>query len=183
MPNSFSAAHFASLPKAQVEGLLTLTNTAWLGIERLTTFNLNMARNMFEDSASATSALLAAKDLQDFIAIQATLAQPATDKVTQWSQGMYAIGSETREALSQTLETQLSELSQTLASDLDEFAKHAPPGTDTAINATVSVAKSALGSVGTACAHLNKTARQLDAYAAGLAATPKPKPGAKSKKV
>ncbi|MBX9848513.1 MAG: phasin family protein [Rhodocyclaceae bacterium] len=177
----FGGAQFASASKAQFDGLLTLANTTLAGIERLTSLNLNMARSVFEDTAGSASALLAAKDFQDFVAIQATLSQPATDKLAQWSQGVYAIGSETREALSQTLDTQLTEAGQTMTSALDELIKHAPPGTDAAVNASVDVLKSALGTASAACATLNKTARQMDEYAANLSANTKPKP-AKSKK-
>ena len=177
----FGSPEFANASKAQFDGLLTLVNTSVAGIERMTALNLSMARSVLEDTTNAASTLLAAKDLQDFVAIQATLAQPAADKVAQWSQGVYAIGSETRETLSHTLETRLAEASQTVTSALDELVKHAPPGTDLAVNTSAGVIKSALDAASAACATLNKTARQVDEYAATLSAHTKPKP-AKSKK-
>lgn len=177
----FGSAQFASASKAQFDGLLTLVNTTLAGMERLTAFNLSMARSALEDTAGSASALLAAKDFQDFLAIQATLSQPAEDMVAEWSHGVYAIGSETREALSQTLETQFAEAGQTATSALDELIKHAPPGTDAAVNASAGILKSALGAASAACITLNKTARQIDEYATNLSPHTKPKP-AKAKK-
>ena len=68
---------FASANKANVETLLTIANTAFASAERLAALNLNTARAMLEDSVTSAKALLAVKDVQQLMAMQTTLAQPA----------------------------------------------------------------------------------------------------------
>ena len=65
----------ATANKANVEAMLTLANTAFASAERLAALNLNTARAVLEDGMNNAKALLGAKDLQEVISLQATLAQ------------------------------------------------------------------------------------------------------------
>lgn len=173
--NAFTAEQFASAHKAQLDSLLALAHTTLAGFERLAALNLNTTRSLLEESADSARALFTAKDLQDFVAIQNTLTQPAVDKAAVWARTAYDIGAETRAALHQTLESQLADANQVIDSTLDALVKHAPAGTDATVNASVSAFKSALGAANTAYANLSKTARQMSDYAeASLPPTAKP---------
>lgn len=181
MPTPFAPEHFASVHKAQIDGLLTLANTAFAGMERLAALNLNVARSLAEDGAGSARALLEAKDIQSFMAIQSGLVQPAVDKAVAWSRSAYAISSTTGDALSKTLETQLAEAGQALDSSLDALAKNAPAGADAAVSASVGALKSALGAAGTAYETFSKAARQASEFAESNLA-PAAKPASKTKK-
>ncbi|HTJ97081.1 MAG TPA: phasin family protein [Rhodocyclaceae bacterium] len=185
MSNSFNFApeQFASVQKAQIDSLLALANTTFASAERLAALNLNTARTLLEDSASSARTLFAAKDFQEFIALQTSLAQPAVDKAVVWSRSVYDIGTETREELGKAIDVQVSEASQALNSTLDSLVKNAPAGTDAAVSASVSAIKSALGAASTAYETLSKTAKQVSDYAeANIAATAAPKASKTSKK-
>jgi phasin family protein len=180
MSVQFSPEQFASVHKAQIDGLLTFANTAFAGMERLAALNLNTARSLLEDSAGSARALLGAKDFQSFIAIQGSLTQPAVDKAVLWSRSVYEISNATREELSKTVEAQFVEASQALDSSLDELVKNAPAGTDAAVSASVGALKSAIGAASTAYETLSKTAKQVSEYAeSNIAAATKPAPKAK----
>jgi phasin family protein len=180
MPTPFASEQFASAHKAQIDGLLTLANTAFAGMERLAALNLNTARSLLEDGTGSAQALLGAKDFQSFIAIQNSLLQPAVDKAALWSRSAYEISAATGEELGKTLETQLTEANQALDSSLDELSKNAPAGTEIAVNASVAAVKSAIGASGTAYATLSKAVRQVNAYAeSNLAPASKPTPKTK----
>lgn len=181
MPTPFAPEQLASASKAQMDSLLTLANTAFAGMERLAALNLNTARSLLEDSAGSAQALLAAKDLPSFIAIQGSLLQPAVDKAVLWSRSAYDISAATGEALGKTLESQITEASQTLDSTLDEMVKHAPAGTEAAANASISAIKSALGAANSAYETFSKATQQVSEYAASNFA-PAAKPAAKTKK-
>ena len=181
MPTPFAPEQIASASKAQIDGLLTLANTAFAGMERLAALNLNTARSLLEDSAGSARALLAAKDLPSFIAIQGSLLQPAVDKAVLWSRSAYDIGTATREELGKTLESQMAEASQTLDSTLDEMIKHVPAGTEAAASASVSAIKSALGAANSAYETLSKATQQAGEYAASNFA-PAAKAASKTKK-
>lgn len=177
MPTPFAPEQFASVQKAQIDGLLTLAQTAFAGMERLAALNLNTARSLLEESAGSAQALMGAKDLQSFLAIQGSLLQPNVDKAMLWSRSAYDIGSATREELGKTLETQLTEASQTLDSALNELVKHAPAGTEAATSASVGAIKSAIGAASTAYETFSKAAKQASDYAeSSLAPAAKPAP-------
>src|SRR6266704_3773594 len=76
---------FASANKANVETALTLANTAFASAERLAALNLNTARTTLEDVVANAKALLGAKDIQELLTLQTSLAQPAIEKIVAYS--------------------------------------------------------------------------------------------------
>ena len=163
--------------KAGVETLVTLANAAFAGAERLAALNLNAARTLLEDSAANTRALLAVKDVQDLVSLQNTLAQPGLEKATDYSRSVYQIATETREALSEVVEGQVSELNKNASLALDRAVKTAPAGSDLAVNAM----RSALSAANSAYDSMSKAARQATEMAqATLAVATAAKPGGKA---
>ena len=120
-PEQFSTAN-----KANIETLLTIANSAFASAEKLATLNLNAARAFLEDSVSNTKSLLAAKDVQELVTLQASLAQPSVEKIVAYGRSVYEISSEAQSELSKIVESQLTELNKNVASALDKAAKSAP---------------------------------------------------------
>jgi len=178
----------ASANKANVETLLSVANTAFASAERLAALNLNTARAMLEDSVASAKSLLAVKDVQQLMAMQTTLAQPAVEKAVAYSRSAYEIATQTQEELSRIVESQFAELNKNIASALDKAAKNAPAGSDVAVTAV----KSAIAAANSAYDSMNKAAKQVadmaqanvaaatsaTVKAVGSAATPKPKKAA-----
>ncbi|MDR1661363.1 MAG: phasin family protein, partial [Azoarcus sp.] len=71
--STFNPEQFAAANKANIETLLSLTNSAFANAERLAALNLNTARSVLEDSVSSTKALLGTKDVQELVSLQASL--------------------------------------------------------------------------------------------------------------
>ena len=109
--------------KANVETLLTLANTAFASAERIAALNLNTARAVLEDSVASTKALLGAKDVQELISLQTSLAQPMVEKAVAYSRSIYEIASQTQEEVSKLFEAQVAEANKTFAAALDKAAK------------------------------------------------------------
>lgn len=151
-PEQFSAAN-----KAGIETLLTFANTAFASVEKLAALNLNTARSLLEDSVSNTKSLLAVKDAQELVSLQASIAQPALEKAVAYSRSVYEIGSGVQAEFSKIVETQIGELNSTIASVLDKAAKSAPAGSDVAVAAV----KSALAAANSAYESINKAAKQV----------------------
>jgi phasin family protein len=178
----------ASANKANVETLLSIANTAFASAERLAALNLNTARAMLEDSVASAKSLLAVKDVQQLMAMQTTLAQPAVEKAVAYSRSAYEIATQTQEELSKIVEGQFAELNKNIASALDKAAKNAPAGSDVAVTAV----KSAIAAANSAYDSMNKAAKQVadmaqanvaaatsaSVKAVGSAATPKSKKAA-----
>ncbi len=147
----------AGANKANVEAMLTLANTAFASAERFAALNLNTARAVLEDSVNNAKALLGAKDLQEAISLQATLAQPSVEKAVSYSRSVYEISAQTQEEFSRLVEAQFAEVNKNVASSLDKAAKSAPAGSDVAVAAV----KSAIAAANSAYDTMNKAAKQV----------------------
>ena len=148
---------FATANKATVETMLTIANTAFASAERFAALNLNTARAMLEDSVANAKALLGVKDVQQLVAMQATLAQPAVEKAVAYSRSLYEIATQTQEELSKVVEGQFSEINKNVSSALDKAAKNAPAGSDVAVAAV----KSAIAAANSAYDSMTKAAKQV----------------------
>ena len=152
IPEQVSAAH-----KANVETLLTIANTAFASAERLAALNLNTARSVLEDVVSNAKTVLSAKDVQELVALQTTLAQPALEKAVSYSRSVYEIATQTQEELGKVFEAQYAEVHKNVGTVLDKAAKNAPAGSDVAVAAV----KSALAAANSAYDSINKAAKQV----------------------
>ncbi|NMG73734.1 phasin family protein [Aromatoleum diolicum] len=148
---------FAAASKTNVETLLTLANNAFASAERLAALNLNTARSILEDSMASSKALLGAKDVQELVSLQTSLAQPLVEKAVAYNRSVYEIASQSQEEVSKLLEAQIAELNKTLATALDKAAKSAPAGSDVAVAAV----KSAIAAANSAYDSVSKAAKQV----------------------
>lgn len=153
---TFNPEQFAAANKANIETLLSLTNSAFANAERLAALNLNTARSVLEDSVSNTKALLGTKDVQELVSLQASLIQPLLEKSVSYARSVYEIASQGQEELAKVLEAQLSELNKNVSSALDKAAKSAPAGSDVAVAAV----KSAIAAANSAYDNFSKAVKQ-----------------------
>ena len=161
---------FAAANKATVDSLLSVANTALASAERIAALNLNTARSMMEDSVSGAKALMGAKDVQEALSIQASLAQPNVEKAVAYSRSVYEITAQTKEELAKMVEAQFGDFQKTVAALLDKAAKSAPAGSDVAVAAV----KSAVAAANSAFGNMNAVTKQFtDAAQANIAAMTK----------
>jgi len=147
----------ASANKANVESLLTLANTAFASAERFAALNLNTARNLLEDVVANAKILMGAKDVQELMNIQASLAQPTVEKAVAYSRSVYEIASQTQDEMTKVFEAQFAEANKTMTSALDKAVKNAPVGSDVAVAAV----KSAIAAANSAYDSMTKAAKQV----------------------
>ena len=148
---------FAGANKANVETVLTIANTAFASAERIAALNLNTARTILEDSVNNAKSLLAAKDAQELVSMQAALAQPAFEKAVAYSRSIYEIATQTQEEFSKIFDSQYVEMNKNVTSALDKAVKNAPAGSDVAVAAV----KSAIAAANSAYETMNKAAKQV----------------------
>jgi phasin family protein len=147
---------FATVNKANVETLLNLANSAFAKAERLAALNLNTARSALEDGAANVQALLAVKDVQALVSLQASLAQPMIEKTVAYARSVYEIVSEGQAEVAKLFEAQIAEFNKAFTSALDQAAKSAPAGSEPVFAAV----KSALASANGAYENVSKAAKQ-----------------------
>jgi phasin family protein len=148
---------FAAANKASVEAMLTLANTALASAERIAALNLNTARSLLEDGVANTKAILGAKEPQEALAVQASLAQPNVEKAVAYTRSIYEISAQSKEEVSKLLEGQFGDFQKQVAGLLDKAAKSAPAGSDVAVAAV----KSAIAAATSAFDSMNKAAKQV----------------------
>ena len=150
-PEQFTAAN-----KANLETLFGLTNKAFEGVEKLVELNLQVAKAALGESAENAKAVLAVKDAQDLLALQASLLQPTAEKAAAYSRHLYDIATATSAEVTKAAESQFAELQQRFMSAVDTAAKNAPAGSENA----VTLVKSAITAANNAYESVHKAAKQ-----------------------
>lgn len=147
--------------KANVETLFGLTNKAFEGVEKLVELNVSAAKAMLADSASQTQAALGVKDAQELLALQAGLFQPLAEKAAAYSRHLYDIASGTTAEFAKAFEGQASDVQKQFTSLVENAAKNAPAGSETA----VAVMKSAVAAANNAYESVQKAVKQASEVA------------------
>jgi phasin family protein len=166
--------------KSNVETFLAVANAQFAALEKLATLNATVVKNAFEDSIASTRALLGAKDVQEFVGLQNTFAQPAIEKAIAYSKSVYEVATDTNAELSKVAERRVAEWNENFVSLLDKVSKNAPAGSDIAVAAV----KSMLAAANSAYDNMNRVAKQATEMAEAnvSAATETVKGLAKAKK-
>jgi len=167
--------------KASVESLLAVANAQFAAFEKLANISAGAVKSAFEDSIANTRALLGAKDVQEFVTLQSSFAQPAIEKAIAYSKSVYEVATEANSEFSRVAERRVAEWNENFVSLLDKVSKNAPAGSDVAVAAV----KSMLAAANSAYDNMNKVAKQATEIAEAnvAAATETVKGLAKAKKV
>lgn len=166
--------------KANVETMLSLAQMQFAAIEKLASLNTNAVKAVFEDSLSNARALFGAKDVQEFVGLQSTLATPAIEKAIAYSKGVYEVATKTNAEMSKVAEKRVAEWNENFTTLLDKAVKNAPAGSDVAVAGI----KSMLAAANSAYDNFSKVTKQATEIAEAnvAAATETVKGLAKAKK-
>jgi len=147
---------FAAANKANLETLFGLTNKAFEGVEKLVELNLQVAKAALGEAADNAKALLAVKDAQELLALQAALLQPSAEKAAAYSRHLYDIAAATSSEVTKTAEAQFADVQKKFMGAVDGAVKNAPAGTESA----VALVKSAITAANNAYESVHKAAKQ-----------------------
>ncbi len=142
--------------KATVETLFGLTTRAFEGVEKLVELNVTASKAALAEAADATQAVLAVKDAQELLALQAALFQPLAEKTAAYSRHLYDIASGTSAEFGRAFESQAADAQKKFLAVVDNAAKNAPAGSETA----VAVFKSAVAAGNNALESVQKAVKQ-----------------------
>ena len=164
---SLTAEQIVASHKATLETLFGLTNKAVEGVEKLVELNVTASRAALSEAANHTQAVLGVKDAQELLALQAGLFQPLAEKAAAYSRPLYAIASGPGAAFGKAFEGKVAEGQAQFAALVDNAAKNAPAGSESA----VAVMKSAVAAANNAFESVQKAVKQAsDVAEANLAA-------------
>ncbi len=154
-----STEHLATAARKQIDAQLQLATSVagsvLTGMEKFAGLNLQAARASVEASIGSAQNLLAAKDPQEFFSTAYHQSQPQTDIALTYGRHLSSIASSTQQDLTRAAETQITANSRQLIALLDDLARVAPAGSETAL----SMMKSAIDNVSSSYAQLNKSAK------------------------
>ena len=142
--------------KANIETLFGLTHKAFEGVEKLVELNVQATKAALAETANHTQAVLGVKDAQELLALQAGLVQPLAEKTAAYSRHLYDIASAAGADIGKTFEAQTAEAQKKFTGLVDNAAKNAPAGSETA----VAVLKSAVAAANNAFESVQKAVKQ-----------------------
>ena len=145
-----------AVSKAGSESLLAVASAQFSALEKLANINAAAVKQMFEDPISQTRALFGAKDVQEVVGLQNSLATPAVERALAYSKNLYEVATLANAQLSKVAEKQIADWNDNVTSTLDKLAKNAPAGSDVAFGAM----KSALAAANTAYDSFSKVTKQ-----------------------
>jgi phasin family protein len=138
--------------KANIETLFGLTHKAFEGVEKLVELNVQATKAALAETANHTQAVLGVKDAQELLALQAGLVQPLAEKTAAYSRHLYDIASAAGADIGKNFEAQTAEAQKKFVGLVDNAAKNAPAGSETA----VAVLKSAVAAANNAFESVQK---------------------------
>jgi phasin family protein len=147
---------FAAANKAQYDTLFGLTNKAFEGLEKLFELNLQVVKSTLAESQENAQRVLSVKDAQELLALQASLAQPVAEKALSYGRHLYEIASSTQAEFARVAEAQYEDQNRKVQALVDNVAKNAPAGSETA----VAVLKSAITAANTTYETIHKASKQ-----------------------
>lgn len=142
--------------KANVETLLGLTSKAFEGMERIVELNMTASKAALAETNETAKAFLSAKDAQELLALQSSLMQPLAEKTAAYSRHLYDIATGSSAEFSKAFEAQTAEAQQKFMGLVDNVAKNAPAGSESA----VAVMKSAVAAASNAMESVQKAVQQ-----------------------
>jgi phasin family protein len=151
-----TAEQVVAAQKANLDTLFGLTQKAFEGVEKLVELNVQATKAALAESANHTQAVLSVKDAQELLALQAGLMQPLAEKTAAYSRHLYDIASGAGSEFSKAVEAQATDAQAKFMAVVDNAAKNAPAGSETA----VAVMKSAVSAANNAIESVQKAVKQ-----------------------
>ncbi|NMM07380.1 TIGR01841 family phasin [Polaromonas sp.] len=142
--------------KANIETLFGLTQKAFEGVEKLVELNVQATKAALAETANHAQAVMAVKDAQELMALQAGMVQPLAEKTAAYSRHLYDIATAASADINKTFEGQAAEAQKKLVSLVDNASSNAPAGSETA----VAMMKSAVTAANTAYESVQKVVKQ-----------------------
>jgi len=153
---NLTAEQLLAAHKANVETLFGLTNKAFESVEKLVELNMQVAKSTLNEAAETTHAALSVKDVQELLALQASLLQPSAEKAAAYSRHVYDIISGATSELTKSAEATLADQQKKMMALVDTAAKNAPAGTENA----VALVKTAVAAANNAFESVHKASKQ-----------------------
>jgi phasin family protein len=147
--------------KTNLDTALGLSTKTFAGFEKIVELNLAAAKALMTESFTSVQTLLAAKDLQQVLALQTGAFAPMAEKAAAYGRHVYGIAVETSAEFTKAFEGKTAEGQKAFGQVMENITKNAPAGSESAM----AVLKSALASSQSAIESAQSAAKQALAMA------------------
>ena len=117
--------------KANLEAVLELVTTQFAAAEKISNLQAIALKSAFEDTIANVRALSGANDVQEYVKLQASFAQPAYEKAAAYSKGVYEVVTQANADFTKVAERRVAEWNEGLVSLMDKTLKNIPGASDT----------------------------------------------------
>ena len=148
------------------------------GTEKLIALQIQASRSLLEDMASQAQAFAELKDPQKLATHLTSMKNPASEKISAYAREAYEISTETREAITETIQKHIHESQGVTHAWIESAAKTAPAGTEPMF----AVARNALSLVRTSLDHAAKLGQQAAESTDSHVVATTAKPAARARK-
>lgn len=142
--------------KEAIDTFISVQGSLFSGFEKLVDLNLKAIKSAIADAADQTQQVSELKDPQEAASYVVAIAQPNAEKAVAYSQDVYAIMNDVSKELIKLTEEQVAESQKKMEEALEQFAKNAPTGFESAI----ALLKSSFATASNAYDSINKAAKQ-----------------------
>jgi phasin family protein len=134
--NMYNATEqFAEINRAGYDNAIRLASLSLEKAERLAKFNLQAAKTVLEQGVYSANAVAGVKDVQEFFALRAKLAEAGVQNTLVYSRGVYEIAAEAQADFSALAEEAWASYTKGVAAWVEKATKNAPAGSDVAVTA------------------------------------------------
>jgi phasin family protein len=139
MMNAFPPEQFTATQQANVVVMFGLANKALESFERLVELNLEVMKSTLTEAQENSQMALSAKDPQEWLALQAGMMKPISEKVLSYNRRLREIGAAAQAEFTKVTEAQSEAYNRRMLELVDDLASSAPGGSEGAVGALASV--------------------------------------------
>src|SRR6478736_5183863 len=157
---ALTADQLISAQKANLETLFGLTTKAFEGVEKIVELNVTASKAALTEAATTAQAALEVKDVQELLALQASLYQPLAEKTAAYSRHLYDIAQGTGAEFTKAFEVKAAEAQQAFVGLVDSAANNAFESVQKAVKQASDVAEANFQAVQTTAVNAAKSTAQ-----------------------
>lgn len=136
--------------------LVTAQNHIFNGFEQLVNLNMKLFKSSLDEIAEKSQKVAGLQDVQQAANFATDLSKPSAEQVLNYGKDVFEIVSKVQKEITALAEQQITDNQQQAAEFVEQFAKNAPAGSESA----VAMVKSGLVAAGNATDTVLKAARQ-----------------------
>lgn len=142
--------------KATLDNFLAIQGAFLNGFEKLVDLNVKVLKASFDEVSQKSKEAAELQDVQEAMQFSANLLQPNAEKAMAYGKHVYDVLSGVQVDVTKLTEAQLAQFQKQVSEAIEQLAKNAPAGSESA----VALLKSSLASANSAYDAVAKSARQ-----------------------